>query len=80
MKFEASHLDELNLLLQFDLSSSATGIKVHTDAENDIQSAILQLYSKGLCTQPDGGYLTHEGIQIAEYADKILNVLNGNRA
>ncbi|WP_031842417.1 TIGR02647 family protein, partial [Vibrio parahaemolyticus] len=26
--------------------------------------------------QPDGGYLTDEGIEVAEHADKILRVLS----
>ncbi|MFB9133780.1 TIGR02647 family protein [Vibrio olivae] len=76
MKFTAEHLSELNLLLQFDLRSSATGIKVHSDADSDIQQAVTRLFNKGLCTAPDGGYLTDEGIVIAEHTDKILHVLS----
>ncbi|AXY00809.1 MULTISPECIES: TIGR02647 family protein [Vibrio] len=76
MKFSADHIAELNLLLQFDLSSAATGIKVHTDASQEMQAAVTRLYAKSLCTQPDGGYLTDEGIEIAEHADKILRVLS----
>jgi len=64
------------LLLQFDLSSAATGIKVHHDASEEMQAAVQRLYSKGLCTLPDGGYLTDEGIEVAEHADKILRVLS----
>ncbi|MGC9421115.1 MULTISPECIES: TIGR02647 family protein [Vibrio] len=76
MKFSPHHLDELNLLLQFDVSSAATGIKVHTDAAETIKNAVQRLYDKGLCTLPDGGYLTHEGIVMAEQADRILQVLS----
>ncbi|MEZ8825007.1 TIGR02647 family protein [Vibrio amylolyticus] len=76
MKYSQKHIAELNLLLQFDVSSSATGIKVHQDASDDVQEAVGSLYSKGLCTLPDGGYLTDEGIETAEKADKILRVLN----
>jgi len=76
MKYTQEHLSELNLLLQFDLSSSATGIKVHNDASEEMQAAIQRLYSKGLCTLPDGGYLTDEGIEVAEHADRILRVLS----
>ncbi|TQQ49602.1 TIGR02647 family protein [Vibrio cholerae] len=76
MKFTQQHIDELNLLLQFDLSSAATGIKVHQDASEAVQAAVVRLYNKGLCTQPDGGYLTDEGIEIAEHADRVLRVLN----
>jgi len=76
MKFTQQHIDELNLLLQFDLSSAATGIKVHQEATEAMQAAVVRLYNKGLCTQPDGGYLTDEGIEIAEHADRVLRVLN----
>lgn len=76
MKFTPEHLSELNLLLQFDLSSSATGIKVHHEASEDMQAAVQRIYEKGLCTLPDGGYLTDEGIEVAEHADRILRVLS----
>lgn len=78
MKYSAEHVAELNLLLQFDLTSAATGIKVHKDASEEAQAAVGRLYEKKLCTQPDGGYLTDEGIEVAEHADKILRVLIAN--
>ncbi|USD66276.1 TIGR02647 family protein [Vibrio sp. SCSIO 43136] len=76
MKFDQNLMAELNLLLQFDISSAATGIKVHHEAEQSTQDAVKRLYEKGLCTQPDGGYLTDEGIEMAEHADKLLRVLS----
>ncbi len=76
MKFTQQNIAELNLLLQFDLSSAATGIKVRNDASDDMQSAVQRLYKKGLCTLPDGGYLTDEGIEVAEHAERVLRVLN----
>ncbi|CAH8194995.1 MULTISPECIES: TIGR02647 family protein [Vibrio] len=75
MKFTQQHIAELNLLLQFDLSSAATGIKVHNDASEEIQSAVKSLFNKNLCTLPDGGYLTDEGIEVAEHAERVLRVL-----
>ncbi|KYN87911.1 DNA-binding protein [Vibrio cidicii] len=76
MKFTEEHIAELNLLLQFDLSSAATGIKVHKDAAQSTQEAVKRLFDKGLCTQIDGGYLTDEGIEVAEHAEKTLRVLS----
>ncbi|MBY6197865.1 TIGR02647 family protein [Vibrio hangzhouensis] len=76
MKFNQEHLSEMNLLLQFDLSSAATGIKVHHDASEEMQKAVQRLFDKGLCTLPDGGYLTDEGIEVAEHADRVLRVLS----
>jgi uncharacterized protein (TIGR02647 family) len=78
MKFTHHHVDELNLLLQFDLSSRATGIKVHNDAKKEVQEAVERLYAKGLCTLPDGGYLTDEGIEIAQSAETVLRVLHAS--
>jgi uncharacterized protein (TIGR02647 family) len=75
MKFTPEHIAELNLLLQFDISSAATGIKVHNDAAPEMQEAVKRLYAKNLCTMTDGGYLTDEGIEMAEHADKVLRVL-----
>ncbi len=76
MKYTQEHLAELNLLLQFDISSAATGIKVHNEASEEFQAAVKRLYAKNLCTLPDGGYLTDEGIEIAEHADRVLRVLS----
>ncbi|MBE4579525.1 TIGR02647 family protein [Vibrio navarrensis] len=76
MKFTEEHIAELNLLLQFDLSSAATGIKVHKEAAQSVQEAVKRLFEKGLCTQSDGGYLTDEGIEVAEHAERALRVLS----
>lgn len=76
MKYSQENIAELNLLLQFDISSSATGIKVHQEAADEMKNAVASLYSKGLCTLPDGGYLTDEGIEMAELADKLLRVIS----
>ncbi|SJL83259.1 TIGR02647 family protein [Vibrio palustris] len=76
MKFSLEQLDELNLLLHFNLDSAAVGIKVHSDAPNTHQYAIDRLYKKGLCTLPDGGYLTHEGIEAAEQAQRLYRIMN----
>ncbi|CAH0526391.1 TIGR02647 family protein [Vibrio hippocampi] len=78
MKFTPELLAQMNLLMQFDLSSAATGIKVHNDASEETRQAIAALYNKKLCTLPDGGYLTDEGIEVAEHADKILRILSAS--
>lgn len=76
MKYIEENVTELNLLLQFDISSAAKGIKVHNDASEELQAAVKRLYAKNLCTMPDGGYLTNEGIEVAEHADKVLRILS----
>lgn len=52
MKYTQDHLDELNLLLQFDISSSATGIKVHQDASESAQGAVQRLFQKVYVLKP----------------------------
>ena len=76
MKYSPDHIAELNLLLQFDLSSAATGIKVQKEASEEVHAAVARLFEKQLCTQPYGGYLTDEGIEVAEHDDRILRVLS----
>lgn len=76
MKYTVEHLAQLNLLLQFDPKSTQTGIKIHQDAAPELQAAVKSLYALNLCTLPDGGYLTTEGLELAEHALKLLNVLN----
>lgn len=76
MKFKIENVAELNLLLQFDPKSLQTGIKVRGDAEPELQAAVKSLFEKNLCTLPDGGYLTDEGIEASEHALKLLHVLS----
>ncbi|SHO56131.1 TIGR02647 family protein [Vibrio quintilis] len=78
MKFNQQHINEINLLLQFDLNSRDTGIKVHKTAEKKTIDAVQALYDKNLCTHPDGGYLTDEGIEAAQHADRILRILSSS--
>lgn len=46
MKYNAEHIADLNLLLQFDVSSAATGIKVHQEAAQETQDAVKRLFEK----------------------------------
>jgi uncharacterized protein (TIGR02647 family) len=77
MPFSPEHMDELNLLSLFNLSSAQEGIKVHRhSAAPEAVAAAQRLYDKGLITQKDGGYLTSLGIDTAERAQKLLAVLS----
>ena len=66
--FDQDMLDELNLLLKFPTDSLLQGLKIHHDASQSMVNAASRLYSKGLITQPDGGYLTDLGIDLADHA------------
>lgn len=76
MKYTQALLEELNLLLQFNLDNTSTGIKVHKEASTGVQDAIKRLHHKKLCTLSDGGYLTAEGIKLAEQANLLLKALS----
>ncbi|GFD69123.1 DNA-binding protein [Alteromonas sp. KUL156] len=73
--FDQDMLDELNLLLKFPTDSLLQGLKIHHDASQAMVNAASRLYSKGLVTQPDGGYLTDLGIDLADHARHIQSAL-----
>jgi uncharacterized protein (TIGR02647 family) len=75
MKLDQNTLDELNILLQFDLSNTQQGIKIHNDAEAGVSSAAERLFKKGLTDQVDGGYLTPLGRTAAGQAQALAGVL-----
>lgn len=75
MPFSQSLVDELNLLVKFDLSSTQAGLKVHSTANSEHIAAAARLYDKGLTTQSDGGYLTDLGRETAEFASSALRIL-----
>jgi uncharacterized protein (TIGR02647 family) len=81
MAFSSQHLDELNLLALFNLSSTQEGIKVHQhSATAESVAAAERLYQKGLVTQKDGGYLTSLGIECAEHTQRLLAILSSQPA
>ncbi len=78
MPFSPNHLAELNLLLQFPSTSTQEGIKVHAhSAAPETVSAAEALYSKGLISRHDGGYLTPLGCEAVELTQKVQSLLAG---
>ena len=75
MKLNKDMVDELNVLLQFDLSNTQQGIKIHQGAESSVSNAVNRLFEKGLIDQIDGGYLTALGRTTAEHAQAISRLL-----
>ncbi|MCT7656365.1 TIGR02647 family protein [Oceanimonas sp. NS1] len=75
MHYHQALMDELNLLLHFDLDTTRQGIKVHHDASPGMVQAASRLHDKGLITQVDGGYLTELGRETAEHAQMLLGLL-----
>jgi uncharacterized protein (TIGR02647 family) len=76
MPYTQDIVDEINILVRYNLSTTQEGIKVHKTAAPKIIAATKRLYDKGLVTQEDGGYLTSLGHEAAEQAQMVLNLLN----
>ncbi len=75
MAIQPELFEELNLLALFNLDSMQEGIKVHSDAGKEKIQAAERLYEKGIITQVDGGYLTTLGIEAAQHAHALINIL-----
>lgn len=75
MPFNQQLTEELNLILKFPTKSLMQGLKIHNDAEPDTIAAAKRLFDKGIITQPDGGYLTDLGHDLAEHAVVIQSAL-----
>lgn len=76
MPYTQDIVDELNILVRYNLRTTQEGIKVHKTAAPEIIAATKRLHDKGLVTQEDGGYLTSLGHEAAEEAQTLLNLLN----
>lgn len=69
-------LEEIKLLNEFNLESTASGIKVHsTEATDTAVAAAARLFEKGFTDHVDGGYLTERGIEAANHAQKLMRLL-----
>jgi uncharacterized protein (TIGR02647 family) len=76
MPYTPDLVEELNILVLYNLSTTQEGIKVHKTAAPEAIAATKRLYDKGLLTQEDGGYLTSMGHEAAEQAQTVLNLIN----
>ncbi len=75
MPFNQELTEELNLILKFPNKSLMQGLKVHNDADPSMVAAAQRLFKKGIVNQPDGGYLTDLGHDLAEHAAVIQSAL-----
>ncbi|PIE43038.1 MAG: TIGR02647 family protein [Gammaproteobacteria bacterium] len=75
MSLSKDIVDEINILMQFRRSTMLDGIKVHSTATQATKDAAKRLHAKGLITRPDGGYLTFLGVETAEHAQGLYNML-----
>lgn len=75
MTYTPDLVDEMDVLVRFNLSTTLEGIKVHKTADPAVIAAVRRLHEKGLVTQEDGGYLTDLGRETAEHAQAALTIL-----
>ncbi len=68
-------VDEIEVLLRYNLDSTQEGIKVHHTAREGLIKATQRLHQKGLVDSPDGGYLTDLGHEAAEHTQAALRIL-----
>ncbi len=75
MPYSPEQIQELDILIRYNLESSQQGIKVHGSANPDTIEAVKRLHEKGMVTQVDGGYLTDLGHTASEHAQTLLLML-----
>lgn len=75
MPFNAEMVEELNLILKFPNKSLMQGLKVRNEADPSMIEAAKRLFEKGIVQQPDGGYLTDLGHDLAEHAQILQSAL-----
>ncbi|HEY8098866.1 MAG TPA: TIGR02647 family protein [Methylobacter sp.] len=75
MPYTQDIVEELNILVRYDLTTTLEGIKVHKTATPETIAATHRLFEKGLITQADGGYLTNLGLETAKQAQAVLDIL-----
>lgn len=75
MPFTPAFTEELNLILKFPNKSLMQGLKIHHDADPAVVAAAQRLFDKGIVSQPDGGYLTNLGHDLADHAEVLRSAL-----
>jgi len=75
MTIKQELVDEIELLLRYNLDTTQEGIKVHHTARDGLVTAIERLHTKGLVDSKDGGYLTELGHEAAEHTQAALRIL-----
>lgn len=75
MALDPQLLQEIELLLMFDLRNPLEGLKVHHEADPGKIAAAKHLHELGITTLYDGGYLTDRGQEAAELAECLINIL-----
>lgn len=75
MRYTQEQMEEIDILIRYNLQTTQQGIKVHSNANSEQVQAVKRLFEKGLVTQKDGGYLTDLGRKAAEHAQALVLML-----
>jgi uncharacterized protein (TIGR02647 family) len=75
MRYTQEQMEEIDILIRYNLQITTQGIKVHSSANREQIEAVQRLYDKGLVTDKDGGYLTELGRKAAEHAQALILML-----
>src|SRR5690606_7118012 len=76
MSLTAEEIDDINLLIQYDLANTQAGLKIHQrEASATTVATAARLHQRGLTTMDDGGYLTSLGLEAAEHAAALVTIL-----
>ena len=75
MSYTTEYVEEMEVLMLFDLSSTQEGIKIHKQAEATKIAAAERLFKKGFTTLIDGGYLTDIGREAAKHTQFLHTML-----
>ena len=75
MTIDQEIVDELNLLMRFSRSSALDSLDIPKTGDPAVKNAAQRLFHKGIITRSDGGKLTDRGLQAAEYANQLENLL-----
>jgi len=74
--YSDTFFEEMKLLAKFPEKSQLEGLKIHKDAEPSVIQAAQSLFNKGFISQPDGGYLTDSGLEVAAHLHHVLVALS----
>jgi uncharacterized protein (TIGR02647 family) len=80
MSYSPENHAELNVLMLYKSPSSLEGVKIHKTANPDLIAAARRLFDFGFITRVDGGYLTPSGIEAAEHAHLLYDMLHAHSA
>lgn len=75
MPLTTEMLEELEVLNLYDLTNTMEGVKIHHDADPIKIDAARRLFEKGMISLIDGGYLTDRGLETAEHARALEDML-----